>query len=75
MSHIAVPSCIDQTRGLKSFGYQMVERMQQLGMLVDVSHLADKGVRDVLRVAKLPIVPVIQMRGFCVSIRVIYLMN
>ncbi len=55
-SHIAVPSCIDQTRGLKSFGYQMVERMQQLGMLVDVSHLADQGVRDVLRIAKLPII-------------------
>ena len=55
-SHIAVPSCIDQTRGLKPFGYQMVERMQQLGMLVDVSHLADQGVRDVLRIAKLPII-------------------
>jgi|LauGreDrversion4_2_1035121.scaffolds.fasta_scaffold34537_2 membrane dipeptidase len=55
-SHIAVPSCIDQTRGLKPFAYQMVERMQQLGMLVDVSHLADQGVRDVLKIAKLPII-------------------
>lgn len=55
-SHIGVPSCIDQTRGLKEFGYQMVERMQQLGVMVDVSHLSDQGVRDVLKIAKLPII-------------------
>lgn len=55
-SHIGVPSCIDQNRGLKEFGYQMVERMQQLGVMVDVSHLSDQGVRDVLKIAKLPII-------------------
>jgi membrane dipeptidase len=55
-THIGVPSCIDQNRGLKSFGFEMAMRMQDLGMLVDVSHLSDKGVRDILDTAKKPII-------------------
>lgn len=55
-THIGVPSAIDQSRGLKAFGYEMVEAMQDLGMLVDVSHLSDRGVRDVLQLAKKPII-------------------
>lgn len=55
-THIGVPSCIDQTRGLKPFGREMVEYMQLLNMLVDVSHLSDQGVRDVLAIAKSPII-------------------
>lgn len=55
-THIAVPSYIDQTRGLKAFGFAMVEKMQDLGILVDVSHLSDQGVRDVLAIAKNPII-------------------
>ena len=55
-THIGVPSAIDQSRGLKSFGYEMVEAMQNLGMLVDVSHLSDQGVHDVLQLANKPII-------------------
>lgn len=55
-THIGVPSAIDQSRGLKEFGHEMVEAMQDLGMLVDVSHLSDRGVRDVLQLAKKPII-------------------
>jgi membrane dipeptidase len=55
-THIAVPSAIDQQRGLKPFGFEMVAAMQELGMLVDVSHLSDQGVRDVLQIAKKPII-------------------
>lgn len=43
-------------RGLTAFGYDVIERMNELGMLVDVSHLSDGGVRDVLRISKKPIV-------------------
>ena len=55
-THIGVPSCIDQSRGLKPFGVEMVQKMQELGMLVDVSHLSDRGVSDVLQLAKKPII-------------------
>lgn len=55
-THIGVPGCIDQTRGLKPFGYDMVSKMQELGILVDVSHLSDQGVMDVLQLAKKPII-------------------
>lgn len=55
-SHIAVPAAVNQDIGLKKFGFDMVEEMQNLDILVDVSHLSDKGVRDVLSIAKKPII-------------------
>lgn len=45
-----------QDWGLTSFGREVVMRMEELGMVVDVSHLSDKGVLDVLDVAKKPFV-------------------
>lgn len=43
-------------KGLTAFGKDMVEQMNALGMLIDVSHLSDGGVRDVLRISKKPVV-------------------
>lgn len=43
-------------QGLKSFGVEMVERMNSLGMIVDVSHLSDGGFWDCIRYSKAPIV-------------------
>ncbi len=42
--------------GLTQFGKEVVVEMQRLGMVVDVSHLAWKGVEDVLTLTKKPIV-------------------
>ncbi|MBQ8804257.1 MAG: dipeptidase [Tyzzerella sp.] len=42
--------------GLKPFGIEVVERMNELGMLVDVSHLSDGGFWDVLKYSKKPVV-------------------
>lgn len=53
-NQLAHPSCVDQTLGLTSLGFEAVEQMEQLGILVDVSHLSDAGVRDVAAVAKRP---------------------
>lgn len=43
-------------KGLKQKGFEMVEEMEHLGMIVDVAHLSDRGIRDVLRTAKKPFV-------------------
>ena len=43
-------------RGLTETGAAFVEEMERLGMLIDVSHLGDKGVWDVLRLAKGPVI-------------------
>ena len=42
--------------GLTRFGQDAVREMQRLGVLVDVSHLAPAGVRQVLEIAERPIV-------------------
>jgi membrane dipeptidase len=41
--------------GLTEFGEQVVARMNELGMVVDVSHSAPQTIKDVLRVTKKPI--------------------
>lgn len=44
-----------QEKGLTARGKAFVEKMQELGMLVDVSHLSDPGFWDVIGLAKKPI--------------------
>ena len=41
-------------RGLKQFGLDCIARMNELGMLVDVSHLSDGGFWDVVKHSKKP---------------------
>lgn len=43
-------------KGLKPFGIEVVQRMNELGMLVDVSHMSDGGFWDVLKYSKKPVV-------------------
>jgi len=46
----------DQDKGLKQKGFEVVEEMNHLGMLIDVSHLSDAGFKDVLTQSKFPII-------------------
>ena len=46
----------EMQKGLTSFGKQMVEEMNERGMLVDVSHLSDGGFWDCIRLSKKPII-------------------
>jgi membrane dipeptidase len=43
-------------KGLNDFGKQVVERMNQLGMLVDISHVGIQTFYDVLTVTKKPVI-------------------
>lgn len=45
-----------QSNGLKSFGIEVVEEMNRLGMLIDVSHISDGGFWDVIKYSKDPII-------------------
>lgn len=43
-------------KGLSKFGKMAVERMNKLGMLIDVSHLSDQAFYDVMKSSKQPVI-------------------
>ena len=47
---------IGQTTGLSSFGIEVVQEMNRLGMMVDISHVSDKTFFEVLEIAKKPVI-------------------
>lgn len=51
-------SCCDTARnnGLSDFGREVVREMNRLGMFIDVSHVSDKTMSDVLDVSTAPII-------------------
>ena len=59
MSNHLSDSSYDPNRrwgGLSPFGEKVVAEMNRLGTMVDVSHLSDDAVRDVLRVSTAPVI-------------------
>jgi membrane dipeptidase len=42
--------------GLSDFGEEVVKRMSELGMMIDVSHISDESFYDVLKISKLPVI-------------------
>ncbi|MFK7776673.1 MAG: dipeptidase, partial [Gimesia sp.] len=45
-----------KNKGLSPFGEEVVRTMNRLGMLVDISHVSEETMDDVLRVSKAPII-------------------
>ena len=44
----------DPEKGLKKKGFEVIEAMEELHMILDVSHLGDAGIADVLKAARRP---------------------
>lgn len=42
--------------GLSQFGYKVVEEMNRVGIMIDVSHISDKALRDVLACSRTPVI-------------------
>jgi len=45
-----------ENNGLSQFGYEVVQEMNHVGLMVDVSHISDKALRDVLAFTRAPVV-------------------
>lgn len=45
-----------ENNGLSSFGEEVVKEMNEIGMIVDVSHISDESFFDVLKVSKAPVI-------------------
>lgn len=44
------------TKGLKPFGFESIEKMNDLGIIIDTSHLSERGFWDVVETTKKPFV-------------------
>lgn len=56
-SNLISGSCSEEPeRGLSALGAEFMHQMQSLGILVDLSHLSDPGIRDVLELACRPVI-------------------
>lgn len=57
-------------KGLTSFGLDVIREMERMGMVIDVSHLSDEGVCDVLKTVSVPIAAShSNVRSVCGSMR------
>ncbi len=53
---IGIPAADGRNLGLKPFGFEVIKTMEELGVIIDVSHLSDKGFYDVYENTNKPFV-------------------
>lgn len=47
---------MDRDKPLKAFGKETVKRMEEMGIMIDLSHLSDGGFWDVMQLTKTPVI-------------------
>ncbi|MBN2796147.1 MAG: dipeptidase [Clostridia bacterium] len=55
-NEIGFPNAIAPEKGLKPFGLEVIKKMNDLGIIIDVSHLSDAGFYDCINYSTKPIV-------------------
>lgn len=55
-NELASPAMSRLNRGLTKLGAKVVKQMEQMGMAVDLAHLSDAGIKDVLRLTDSPLI-------------------
>ena len=55
-SNLISSSNKDENNGLTDFGKKVINKMNELGIIIDVSHLSDQGFYDVIKLSNSPIV-------------------
>lgn len=55
-SWVSVDQTTGEDLGLTTFGHDLVREMNRLGMIVDLSHVSPQTMRDVLSIARAPII-------------------
>ncbi len=55
-SRFSEPDPEKNSNGLSDFGFELVKKAQKMGMIIDVSHLNDKGFWDVMKITTQPII-------------------
>lgn len=55
-NRIATPAVVNHQSGITEFGKLYILKMVELGVIIDVSHLNDQGIEDILSMVDVPIV-------------------
>lgn len=58
MGRNGLPGKTDTVNGLKPLGFEFIHAMEDMGMLIDISHLNDAGIWDILKTVK-PSTPIV----------------
>lgn len=69
-NEIGFPNDTAPEKGLKPFGIELIKKMNEMGMIIDVSHLSDAGFWDCIKYSSKPIVAThSNARGLCHHMR------
>lgn len=55
-THVADGCMVEQSKGLTDFGREVIKKMNDIGMIIDVSHLAEQGFWEIVHMSEKPFI-------------------